>query len=194
MRRTGPVPSWVQRSALLPVFTCLPTPPPDWLTPSHPLRTSYNSPNAFAAFKRCFCCHGDLLAFKSHSESNPSAEGEAKSVGEESAWAWVWAEPPRPPTCQQTPVPSPRCRPGPEMFFSGSGMKAFLTAEERSATSGSPPRLSDVRVSDNNTEKERTFATREQPSRLPLFLFGIFIIGDHEKVRYYNREQMELMR
>lgn len=37
-------------------------------------------------------------------------------------------------------------------------------------------------------------ATREQPSRLLLLLFGIFIIGDHEKVRYYNREQMELMR
>lgn len=73
-------------------------------------------------------------------------------------------------------------------------MKAFLTAEERSATSGSLPRLSAVRVSDNNTEKERTFATREQPSHLLLLLFGIFIIGDHEKVRYYNREQMELMR
>lgn len=137
-RRSRPVPSSVQRSALLLVVTCIPPPLPDWLTPSHPLRTSYNSPNAFAAFKRCFCCHGDLLAFKSHSESNPSAEGEAKSVGEENAWAWVWAEPARPPTCQQTPVPSPRCRPGPEMFFFGSGMKAFLTAEERSATSGPP--------------------------------------------------------
>lgn len=102
-------------------------PPPDWVTPSRPLCTSYNSLNAFDSFKRWLCCHGDPLAFKSHSKSNPSAEGEAKTVGEKNAWAGTSKAELSVGSCSISTPPSSSWN-----VFSGSGMKAFLKGEEQS--------------------------------------------------------------
>lgn len=74
-------------------------------------------------------------------------------------------------------------------------MKAFLTAEEAERDLRKPPATVGCLDLETITQKkERRLAAREQPSCLLLLLFWILTIGDHEKVRYYNREQMELMR